>query len=129
MIMKFAVGSLTLVYEKIKIFIFSCPYCSNCTTHVFSQRPVQNLVQQKSLYRLETKYKCTKKWDKAYFTQNRLKFLANSQHVGNDSHTPHVCGKRDKVVVHNFRGKELWSTKVHFQFFPWLIPRPWIKER
>lgn len=37
------------------------------------------------------------------------------QHIGNDAHTPHVSGKGNKIIVHDFRGKEFWSSKVHLQ--------------
>lgn len=44
------------------------------------------------------------------------------QHVGDDAHTPHVSGEGDKIVVHNFRGEEFRSSKVHLQLLSGFVP-------
>lgn len=44
------------------------------------------------------------------------------QHVGDDAHTPHVSGKGDKIVVHNFGGKELRRSEVHLQPLSGFVP-------
>lgn len=46
----------------------------------------------------------------------------HSQHVGNDSHTPHVRREGHKFIVDHFRGQELWSAEVHLQLLPRLVP-------
>lgn len=43
------------------------------------------------------------------------------QHVGDDTEAPHVCVKRHKVVVDDFRSKKLRSAEIDSQFLPWFI--------
>lgn len=53
-----------------------------------------------------------------------MKFMVSasvSQHVGDDSHTPHVRRERDKLIIDDFWGQELRSTKVHLQLLPRLV--------
>ena len=49
----------------------------------------------------------------------------HSQHVGDDAHTPHVRGERDKLIVDDLRGQELRSPEVHLQLLPRLVPGGW----
>lgn len=46
----------------------------------------------------------------------------DSQHVGDDSHAPHVRGEGNKVVVHHFGSQELRSPKIHLQLLTGFVP-------
>lgn len=48
--------------------------------------------------------------------------LCYSQHVRDDSYTPHVCGKGDKIVIDHFRGQEFWCAEVNLELLPWSVP-------
>lgn len=54
---------------------------------------------------------------------------SHSQHVGDDTNTPHVRGEGNKVVVHHFRSQELRSPEIHFQLLTGFVPVPGIEPR
>lgn len=51
-----------------------------------------------------------------------LPIVAYSQHVCDDTNTPHVCRKWHKVIVDNFWCQELWGSKVDLQLFSGSVP-------
>lgn len=51
-----------------------------------------------------------------------LLLVVYSQHVCDDTNTPHVCRKWHKVIVDNFWCQKLWGSKVDLQLFSGSIP-------
>ena len=53
-----------------------------------------------------------------FIGMNYIAMVTHSQHVSDDSNTPHVCREGDKVVVDHFWCQELRRAKVDLQFLP-----------